>query len=113
MTVETTGLRQKAVLWAATGRYDVKGEPLLAAPIEIPVRWEETNRVINGPDDEPITLSAMVDVDRVIALNSQMRLGALDNLPTPLDTLMSVVTADHTPDIKGRHFQRSVSLTRI
>lgn len=110
-TVEECGLNRPAVLWAFS-KYDSHGEPKVVAGVEIMTNWEKSRRQLMGDDDAPIATDAIVMVDRVIAEGSIMRLGELADVPTPPDNLYEVVASDEVGDVKGREFQRNVTLQR-
>jgi hypothetical protein len=110
--LEIVNLRQRAVFWATSGKSRY-GEPTVASPVEIRVRWEEG--ISESIDDSatPIAVNATVDVDRDVAAGSILRLGKLTDLPSPVtDGLMEVISFEATPDIKCRRYQRSVTVRR-
>jgi len=110
MSIETD-LPQKAVVWEFTGNYDGNGNPTVSTtPIEVCARWERTKSQQDGPDGQPISIVAIVDVDRYVAPNSRIRQGCLANLPTPLDNLREVVSVDEVPDIKAIETQYSLNV---
>jgi hypothetical protein len=110
--LEIVNLKQRAVLWATSGKSRY-GEPTVASPVEIRVRWEEGLSESIDDSATPIAVNATVDVDRDVAAGSILRLGKLADLPSPVtDGLMEVISFDKTPDIKSRVFQRSVTVRR-
>lgn len=50
--------RHKAVLWLFNGTYGADGLPNHDAPISIRVRWDDTSRIVRGPNGEPIVIDA-------------------------------------------------------
>jgi len=112
MTVETSALLQYAVLWELSSHYDSNGLPVVSSPTEIRVRWEKG--LVESIDNQaaPIAIPVTVFVDRVIAVDSTLRLGRLEDVPLVPDKLFRVVEFKEIPDIKGRHFQRTVTLMR-
>lgn len=112
MPIETSELNQRAVLWAAVGRYDNEGNVLLEDPIEIPVRWEEALEEAVDPLGNTIAVDALAVVDQTIAVDSVMWLGELIDLPNTPTNLKQVSTFGNIPDIKSRHFRKTVSLIR-
>lgn len=111
MSVETTNLKQKAVLWAFSS-FDASGGIQVSSPVEINVRWEEVKSQSTGAETVPEGSTISVYVDRVITNGSVMRLGKLRQLPSPVDKVMEVVNFDEVPDLKARKFQRTVSLRK-
>lgn len=114
MSLTLKARRQYAVLWARTG-WDGNGEPKVAPAREIKVRWEFTQREVIGDDGTPIAVDATVDVGEDIPTGSIMWLGRLADLPDGKEfdqPLLQVITADKIPDIKGRQFARSVTLSK-
>lgn len=112
MAQETKYLTEKAVLWVRT-TFDEAGEPVVAEPIEIDVRWEADRREIIGPNDTPIAVTAVVMVDRNIPEGSMMWLGELADLPAEVtEGIQEVVAYSEVPDVKGREFQRTVMLAK-
>lgn len=112
--VEDLGLKQKAVLWTRAG-YDKHGEIKVNAAVEIDVRWERALSQRMSEDDTPIAITATIDVDRDIAVGSLLWLGNKIDLPAVIaniTNLVQVIGFDSIPDIKGRVFQRSVTVKK-
>lgn len=107
MSVETTELRQKAVLWARTG-VDASADPTFGSPIEIDTRWEDAQGNARGQKGESESRSVTVFVDREISLGSKLWLGELADLPASPTGLIEVVAYDAVPDLKARHYRRTV-----
>lgn len=119
MPVEDMGRYQKALLWTLAG-YDSYGEPTRAtSPEEIDVRWEKVNKIVQGSQGQPIAITAEVVVasNLEVPVGSTMWLGGLDDVPgtgsSPESDLMEVITVNSIPDIKGRVYRRTLSLSRI
>ena len=110
---EVANLKQKAVLWAASGR-DNYGGRTMAAAVEIKVRWESTKTQGGGPKGKVAAKSVTVHTDQSVAVGSEMWLGELADLvgtASPGD--IHVVTAiTSVPDIKGRKTKYTLTLDR-
>lgn len=114
---EVAHLNQWSILWSP-GAADRYGLPTRGEPEEIRVRWMAGQRVADGPDGGTIVLDALADVDRVIAQDSLMWLGTIEEWNEagsgPGDSeLMRVVRYRATPDVKGRAMRRTVDLQRF
>ena len=106
--LERSDLRQHAVLWTAAGRDDY-GNPKVASPVEIRIRWETGKGEANRRKAEVITKQEIV-------INSVMWLGKLANLPalpSPNVELMQVIGYDEIPDAKNRDVLRRASLVLL
>lgn len=112
--IETVNLYQRAVLWEPTGigQFGNPTVAVAASGVEICVRWEEKLSEEVGPDGTPVATPDLVFVDRVIAIGSQIRLGAKADLPSTLNNLREVIDYSEIPDIKGRCRQRTVTLRK-
>ena len=109
--LESVNLRQKAVYWPFKA-YDGNGNATYGTPVEIPCRWEDNASVIQSPNKGPIAITGQVYVDQTLLLDSQIRLGALADLPSPLDNLRVIIDINNTPDIKATHNAGVVSVAR-
>lgn len=112
MAIETSDLRQKAVLWAATG-FDDYGQVTVAAATEIKVRWVTGKKTDLGVQSDSVGFDSTAAVDRHIPDGSILRLGSLRDLPDVLTDLNQVIDSKTTPDIKGRNTRRTVSLMKF
>lgn len=106
----------KALLYPFVG-YDDNGQPKVSAtPIELDVRWEQTNREVTGPQGAPVKLDVIVQADREIAIGSIMWRGGLADLIgaslPPTTSLMQVISYDPAPGLKGEEEDRDVGLMR-
>ena len=109
-------LRQKAVLWEATG-IDNYGMPTVADPVEISCRWETGRREVVNAEGKTIALDASVAVARAIAVGSILWLGALaDWFSTGSafddDELHRVETVSRAPDLTGEFIRRELGLIK-
>ena len=110
---ETSNLHQKAVYWAATGHEDNNGEQIVTATnIQINVRWETKRNEFTGPRSNTVAFDELAVVDREITIGSILRLGALLDLPSPLNNLRKVVDYSEIPDVKNRAKRRVVLLIK-
>ena len=109
--IEIRNLAQYAVLWIiyTKGNY---GEYTVSSPIEISVRWEEMRSITGDPQNTVESNVPEVFIDREILIGSILWKGRLTDLPDTPTKLYKVTEYDCTPDIKGRVYQRSVTLTR-
>lgn len=103
-----------AVLWEFV-RTAGDGEPVVAAPVQIPARWLWQSTVSSGPDTATVALAGRVLVDREISLDSIMWEGKLSewNALTPPqreDWLVQVKTTSTVEDIKGDAVRRKVGV---
>lgn len=83
MSIISKMRRQFACYWAGPTP-DGLGGMTFAAPIQIPCRWEDRVEVVKDTQGREIITTNVVYVDRVLALDSYVRLGRLSDLPTPL-----------------------------
>jgi hypothetical protein len=117
---ERASLLQCAVLWAheKAGGNDQFGQPLLGAPVQIPVRWENTKREFARPDGTTVTFDAQVFTDRFVRPYSVLWLGRLKDLPAGTDfhaakhELFRVTACDGIPDIRNRIGEYELLLAR-
>jgi hypothetical protein len=110
--IEVSGLDQKAALWVSRNISDDHGEPTVSAGVEINVRWEKKTYEAITSDATPVAITGVIHVDRVIPEDSIMRLGTLASVPSPPDYLVQVVSYDEVPDVKGREYQRTVTVRK-
>ena len=108
--LEVKDLNQKAVLWVANGN-DTDGEIKVDAKVEINVRWEDNLSSVGGQGSS-IAIAATVVVDRDIAVNDIMWLGALRDVPATPTNLRQVADFQKIPNVKGRNYRRTVSLVK-
>lgn len=102
---ETMDRYQSAVYWAASSAGPT-GEPTLADPVELEVRWRWGSQQATAADGTPTRIDASVVLDQQVSLGSLMVQGSLaDFLGTGSGVLpveyMEVVTYKEVPDIKG------------
>lgn len=113
MPQETAFLRQKAVLWTASG-FDENGQPTVGAtPTQVCCRWNRVRRQARDPKGNPITITAEVVVKQDVEPGSIMYEGSLEQYQAETSgqaPLLEVVTFNHTPDLKNRAKYRQLSL---
>lgn len=107
---------QRAILWPFAG-YDRYGEVVVGTPVEVGVRWEARRRETLDNLGNTVMLEAVAVVDQPIAVGSHMWLGTLEDFyesgsAGPSTEVMEVVTTRYLPDSKGRHYRRTVGLTK-
>jgi hypothetical protein len=115
--IETMDRHQTATLWEKAGD-NVHGEPLVEAPEEISVRWEDRAGQARDPENNLIALDARVVLDREVAVGSILWPGELagwtgTGTGDPEAELYQVVTLRTTPDLKARHTRRVAGLQRF
>lgn len=110
---ETSGLYQKAVLWAITG-YDKGAQPTYGSPTEIDVEWNSIDKLYRGTKNESVQLIAEVRTNEDIAVGSVLWQGELadwvDSGGAGNSELLEVVLQQKVWDAKGREMLRSYSL---
>lgn len=98
--------RQKALWWQKTG-VDNYGQPTVAPPVEIMVRWENKRDESISNTGEPIGIDASVQLGQRVYPGDLMWLGALEDWvgTGSNDTgneIMQVDSYDEVPNIKAR-----------
>lgn len=123
--LERRHLYQRAALWRATGGYDARGQPTIAAtPTDVFCRWNDTRSDQLDPKGNTITVDATVIVNVDIPVDSWIWLAPLITSPATeqwnasgsgLDDgkLCAVKTVVKTPDIRARAFQRQIGVLRL
>lgn len=97
---------------------DKFGEPVVGAPQEIMVRWEETSQELRTATGQVITILALLVLGQRVNQGDILWKGTLANLPTGTsflgeqDNLMQVVSYESIPDVKGRFYERTAKLAR-
>ena len=109
--VEIQDRRQFATLWRLAG-YDNYGNPTVAAPREIKVRSELGIAEAIDAQATPIAVTSTLFVAERITMGSIIRRGKLRDVPVPPNALEEVVNYEEVPDLKGRQFQRTITLRR-
>ncbi len=110
-SIETTGLNDYAVLWAAS-TLDGYGKAKINAAVEINVRWEGRVQDSTNPNSGVESTPVEVFVDRAIETGSIMWHGRLQDLPDSPTNLFEVISSDYIPDLKCRNIQRTVVLAK-
>ena len=103
-------LRQKAVLWEASGSHDDAGRVTLEAAVEISCRWVATYKTALDSHGDPITVTAEVMVAQDVPDESILWLGEKEDLPDSPTRLMQVVGRANTPCVRDRATVRGLSL---
>lgn len=109
--IETSHRRQRAILWEPSG-YGRAGEIKLTDPIEIDIRWEDTQVEVVDDAGSTILTDAVAYVNQDIALNSILWIGELSELPTSPTDLKRVIRVQKIPDLKNRFIQRTLYLIK-
>lgn len=111
---EVMDLRQRAVLWAASG-YDSYGEAKIGPPVEVAVRWLTKRRTILDAQGNTIALDAQAIVKQFVSENSLIWLGTIASwmeARPALPEVCQVKTYGQTPDIKKRNTRYELGLLR-
>ena len=111
VSLETGDLRQYAVLWSMSS-YDDNGRPVLGVAAEIMVRAESYLSEVLTNGSTPVVADIILAVDQDIAIGSQVRLGQLVDVPATPNELLEVIDFTKVPDLKARHFRRTVALIK-
>lgn len=109
--IETAFRKQQAVLWARVGE-DPYGEPKVAPPVELKVRWTWVQRQSLDPGGKTVVTDATVVLDRDVPMNSIMWEGRLEDWADGVE-LYEVVSWRKTPGLKRGRFRRLAGLARF
>lgn len=118
MPMETADCYQTALLWEKVDETEYN-EPIVRAPVEILVRWENRQAEALDKDGTTIVLDANVVVQQDIPIGSLMWEGSLNQWygvgtgsgsAGEATQLYQVMTKRITPDIKNRYLRRTVGL---
>lgn len=109
--------KQTAVLWRATGQFDLYGESVVDEPEELLVRWINKRTQMADGNGNSVSVDAQVIVGEDIPLGSRMWLGELSDWYGTGSAgsgteAMHVVAFAKTPDIDARFYFRKAGLTR-
>lgn len=113
--IEEHDMYDTAVLWAAVG-YDKRGQVLVAQPVEISCRWENSPTKVKDSTTNSATSHATVFSAEFIPLGSILWEGTLAAFmgtgSEGYDSgLMEVIGAPNTPDLKARFSRNQYSLS--
>lgn len=97
---------EKIVLWKASSYHDNYGNPLVLAPQEIEVRWENVDREVRSVDGSVIACDALVYVKLSIPVQSIFWRGALADLPATPTGLFLVQEYNETPSLTRKNLDR-------
>lgn len=107
--------KQKAVLWSVSSTPTDYGRYKLNAAVQLDVRWEERKHETTNPQGTTILADAMLSVGQAVTVGSIMWKGRKSELPDPVTgvtDLYEVVSYNEIPDLKGRGYERTVSLQK-
>lgn len=101
-------LQQRALLWEFV-RYDSHSEPVVDRPVEIWVRWNNTQSDMMDANGNKVTVDATVKSSREIAVDSIMWEGGFDDIAgtgtgsdqVPESDLMQVKMVQESKDLRG------------
>jgi hypothetical protein len=111
MPLETTELKQKAVLWEVAG-HDNAGKVTLEAAVEINVRRELRRQESLAPNNTAIAIDATYVVDREISVDAIIWFGALADWSSSSTGYKQVIDYDEIPDMKARHYRRLIKVIK-
>lgn len=116
--LERKDLTDKAVLWEVS-RYDGDGFPLVLAPVEISVRWEEAQVEMLDPEGQLVKVDVVAATTLNIPNGSMLWEGSLEDLETqygsgltPTRDIYELVTRNRGKDLKGRITRYEFGLRR-
>lgn len=110
--LEHKDLLEPAVLWSflRTGR---EGEPIVAPPVQIPVRWEEGQKEIADANGTRWNVDVVMATNQNMLLGSIIWEGALSAIPpNPTSGLYEIVIRERAEDIKYRVTRYEFGLRR-
>lgn len=111
------GRQQQAVVWLRIGTDDSSMPIVNPIPVQLDVRWDDSQRVVPGPDGVPIQIDATIVVDRDLPFGSSVWKGAMANLPgtaqLPRLDLMEVKSKMYSPNHNGKQVYREIGLIRV
>lgn len=113
-SIERVYIPEKAVLWPAAG-VDNYGIPQVTSPQEIDVEWPRGFSESNSNQDSKESSSDTVVTDFDVALGSLLWYGAYIDLPAGTanpSPIYQVVSRNIAPDIKGRSYRYTLTVTR-
>lgn len=95
-------LNQTATYWQKTGDTDRYGKPILTAPVQIPVRWEDRMTQILNKSGAEVVSRTRIFCKVPVALDGYLALGVFaDADPRPLDNAFEVQQVSTTPDLSS------------
>lgn len=106
-----------AVLWSMV-RHDRDGFPLVSAPEQIRVRWEEADAEMVDDEGNRIRVDVVLTAPRQLVTGSLLWEGELASLPlvdgvrTPPRDLYEVISRVRGKDLKGRLLRYEFGLRR-
>ena len=110
-------LRYDPVVYWALVKRDAYDEPLLAAPVQIQVRWVNSASEVTAPNGTTVATSVRVVLGQDVVIGSIMYKGKLASLgspPTPSGVdLFQVMGFDPVLDVKNRFTGRTARLARF
>lgn len=113
--MEESARGQKALYYELTG-FDNYGEPTVAEPVQLAVRW--VNKTADGLDAQGLKIraDATVITDTRLLMGSLVWLGGFEDLPgtglVPEKDVMYVIGVNETTDIRNRNTRRKYLLKR-
>jgi hypothetical protein len=114
MALINTMRRQFAIYWApdnATGP-DRYGKPSLLSPVELKVRWEDTQKEFVDSQGTTRLSSARIFVGQDVEVGGYLKLGELvsGTLNDPIEEgdAYEIKSFSKSPDLKAKNFLRTV-----
>lgn len=105
--------KQQAVYWAPLGT-DSFGRPTYAAPVQLRVRWEESNRQFVSAGGTTEVSRAIVYTGEDVKIKGLLKFGTLSDLvssdPRANKDVHEIRSFNKVPTIKADHFLREAIL---
>lgn len=95
---------QDCTMWPRTGD-DRYANPVVGEAQTLKVRWEDKQLEMIDPKGQPIKIDALLHTVDIIPVGSILLLSGSSSY-------MEAVAFDNIPDIKGRHYRKTVGLKR-
>lgn len=106
----TRNMRQTATYWGP-GVADGFGGKTYAAPIQVKVRWEDTNVLFVDQNGNEVVSKAVVYVDTDLSVGGYLLLGiSTASNPTTIIGTHEIRNISKSPNIRGTKFLRKIDL---
>jgi hypothetical protein len=114
VSIITKVLKQTAVYWAPDGT-DEYGQPTVASPVELDVRWEDTVEGVVNEEGSTVLSKSKVMVSADVAIGGMLWLGSLSDCPDPanpknLSGAYEIIAFEKIPNFRCTEFMRIARL---